>query len=224
MLHILKCYAGNEFVGPEFALVDLHKGLAHQLLEWNRMFLDIAEDNDSLYELVFWDNTPRWTSTEQVEGLLSDRNAEYNESVMEELRTLDDVEIHPNDIDLSTFQCVDNAAVDCVTAHTNHEGIRWMAYPQHCEDKLETTTIPWEAIIEAAGTDRYDAPQAKPSVQIQDPVIKIEVLGRRFTLQSFLRHTRRQNDWDLAENLLRRMEEVLVDSDRRRRTLEQENS
>jgi hypothetical protein len=151
---ILKC-SSHEFSADdiEWALVSLDALLLERALARRRLFLQSQTQDDQLYEMYWWDNTPDFFSLSP--DLDSDHPLEEDESLEDTLRDHAGQPIAWTSADfhrISDETAIPDAhlrAVECTRMWVDEDGIAWGCYPKymdHMDADVRTSTIPWELL------------------------------------------------------------------------------
>lgn len=178
MKFLLSVTCGVEDVdAPREAVVDITKELAELLIKRRAAFQAlVAYDNDA-WEIYFW------SSTCQFVGGRSD--AEYREEAYVAESVLE--QLGEEDYDLTGREWLvipDGAQIRYVEARTEcdqlivaEKGVRFMAYPKHCDWEIRTGEIPWDEIEKALRAEEAEEsdetelsePDGPPHVLVTEP-------------------------------------------------------
>jgi hypothetical protein len=136
----------------EWASVTLDASLLEQALARRRIFLQVQAQDDQLYEMYFWDNTPDFFSLspdpdadqlieedESLEDKLCDDMGQSIELPYDDLHRVSDEILIPD---------VYLRAVECTRMRVDAHGIAWIGYPKHLDAEVRTSTTPWELLDE----------------------------------------------------------------------------
>ena len=145
---ILKC-TSSEFSPDdiEWALVNLNASLLERALARRRIFLQSQAQDDQLYDMFFWDNTPDFFSLYPDPD--TDHPRDEDESLEDTLRdhTGQPIEWAENDLyRMSDETAIPDAylsAVERTRMRVDADGIAWTGYPKHLDADVITSTIPW---------------------------------------------------------------------------------
>jgi hypothetical protein len=134
----------------EWAFITLDAPLLERALARRRIFLQAQAQDDQLYDMYLWDNTPDFFA------LYPDPDVDHP---FEEDETLEDtLRDHVGQlIDWSKADCYQVSdetaipsiylrAIECTRMRVDERGIAWVCYPKHLDAEVRTRTIPWELI------------------------------------------------------------------------------
>jgi hypothetical protein len=150
---ILKC-TSPEFSPDdiEWAFVTLDAPLLEQALARRRIFLQAQAQDNQLYEMYWWDNTPDFFSLYPHPD--TDTPIEEDDSLEDTLRdhTGEPIDWTSADFhrmrDKTTISDAYLRAVECTRMRVDAHGIAWTGHPKHLDANVRTSTIPWELIEE----------------------------------------------------------------------------
>lgn len=161
MRFLLDVSCGVEDVdAPQEAVVDINKELAELLLKRRAAFQALAAYDRDAWEIYFWSSTCQFVGGR---GDAESRGGEtpVEESVLEQLGQ-EDYDLTGREWLLvpeeATVRFVE-ARTECDQLIVSEKGVRFMAYPKHCDWEIRTGEIPWEEIEKAA----RGAPEAEES-------------------------------------------------------------
>jgi len=148
---ILRC-TSHEFSPDdiEWAFVTLDARLLERALARRRIFLQAQAQDDQLYEMYWWDNTPDFFSLYPDPN--TDQLIEEDESLEDTLRDYTGQPIKWADKDLhrmSDETVIPDAylrGVECTRMRVDAYGIAWVCHPKHLDADVRTSTIPWELL------------------------------------------------------------------------------
>jgi len=148
---ILKC-ASHEFSPDdiEWAFVTLDAPLLERALARRRIFLQSQAQDDQLYEIYVWDNTPDFFALypdpdtdqlmdeeESLEDTLRDHTGQPIEWASADFHRVSDETAIPD---------VYLRGLDCTQMRVDAHGIAWLCHPKHIDADVRTSTIPWELL------------------------------------------------------------------------------
>jgi hypothetical protein len=135
----------------EWAFVNLDAPLLERALARRRIFLQAQAQDDQLYEMYWWDNSPNFFAlypdmdTDQsieeasLEDKLCNDMGQPIELLYEDLYRVSEETAIPD---------VYLRAVECARMRVDTYGIAWVCHPKHLDAGIRTSTIPWEVIEE----------------------------------------------------------------------------
>ena len=148
---ILKC-TSHEFSPDdiEWAFVTLDAPLLERALARRRIFLQSQTQDEQLYEMFFWDNTPDFFSLypdpdtiqpmdedESLEDTLRDDTGQPIEWASKDLHRVSDEAAIPDAY---------LRGVECTRMRVDENGIAWVCHPKHLDADVRTSTIHWELL------------------------------------------------------------------------------
>jgi len=148
---ILKC-SSREFSPDdiEWAFVTLDASLLERALARRRIFLQSQAQDDQLYEMYLWDNTPDFFA------LYPDPDADDPLDEDESLEdTLRDHAGQPIDWTSADFHRMSDETaipdvylrgVECIRMRVDAHGIAWTCHPKYLDADVRTSTISWELL------------------------------------------------------------------------------
>lgn len=167
MKFLLSVTCGVEDVdAPQEAVVDITKELAELLLKRRAAFQALAAYDNDAWEIYFW------SSTCQFVGGRSD--AEYREEAYVEESVLEQLGEEDHDLAGSEWLVIPEgsqiryveARTECDQLIVAEKGVRFMAYPKHCDWELRTGEIPWDEIEKAL---RAEEAEESDETELSEP-------------------------------------------------------
>jgi hypothetical protein len=134
----------------EWALISLDASLLERALARRHIFLYAQAQDDQLYEMYWWDNSPDYFALHPDPD--TGHPLDEDESLEDVLRDYTGQPIHWTRADLhqvSDETIIPDAylrAVECSRIGVDAHGIAWICYPKHLDAEVRTGTIPWEVI------------------------------------------------------------------------------
>jgi len=135
----------------EWAFVTLDAPLLERALARRRIFLHAQAQDEELYEMFFWDNTPDFFSLSPDPD--TDQPMDEEESLEDALRDHTGqpiawaYDLHR----MSDETAIPDAylrAIERTCMRVDAHGIAWVCEPKHLDGHVRTSTIPWEIIEE----------------------------------------------------------------------------
>lgn len=132
---------GNEAGIDLFGVVDVHDQLRKWLLKQHETFKELKNQEDDLYELVYWDDVLEWH--EMGEGL-----TEEDAAALESNFDADEVALLPGGFRMDS----DQPRVELCRIVIDERGVHWRCVPKHTDVEIISKILHWVELEDAKRT------------------------------------------------------------------------